>query len=163
MMRSSRKSCGGLCLSTSRSASIYSVQPPVAKPARTATRLPYGRPFTIACRAFELRGRAHDKDGRVIVEWFNYATPEFLDLYNDYLIPQFEKTHPKIKIRLNSSPGDTGYEAKLLTLIAGKIAPDIVHVTQANFPMLASKGILLTLNPARRRDERSTSTTTSSR
>lgn len=89
----------------------------------------------------------YTKDGRVIVEWFNYATPEFLDLYNDYLIPQFEKTHPKIKIRLNASLGDTGYEAKLMTLIAGKIAPDIVHVTQANFPLLASKGILMDINP----------------
>lgn len=89
----------------------------------------------------------YDEKGRVIVEWFNYATPEFLDLYNTYLIPEFEKKHPNIKIRLNASLGDTGYEAKLMTLIAGKIAPDIVHVTQQNFPMLASKGILMNINP----------------
>lgn len=89
----------------------------------------------------------YTKDGKVIIEWFNYATPEFLDLYNKYLIPEFEKTHPNVKIRLNASLGDTGYEAKLMTLIAGQIAPDIVHVTQQNFPMLASKGILMDLNP----------------
>ena len=89
----------------------------------------------------------YDEKGRIIVEWFNYATPEFLELYDKYLIPEFEKSHPKIKIRLNASLGDTGYEAKLMTLIAGKISPDIVHVTQANFPMLASKGILMDINP----------------
>jgi len=95
----------------------------------------------------------YDKDGRVIIEWFNYATPEFLDLYDRYLIPEFEATHKNIKIRLNCSLGDTGYEAKLLTLIAGRIAPDVVHVTQANFPMLASKGILLDLDPCIARDK----------
>jgi hypothetical protein len=57
----------------------------------------------------------YDKDGRVIIEWYNYATPEFLELYEKYLIPGFEKTHKNIKIRLNSSLGDTGYDAKLLT------------------------------------------------
>jgi multiple sugar transport system substrate-binding protein len=89
----------------------------------------------------------YDKDGRVIIEWYNYATPEFLELYEKYLIPGFEKTHKNIKIRLNSSLGDTGYDAKLLTLIAGKIPPDVFHVTQANFPFYATKGLLMDLTP----------------
>ena len=89
----------------------------------------------------------YDGKGRIIIEWYNYATPEFLELYDKYLIPEFERTHPKIKIRLNSSMGDTGYDAKLLTLVAGNIAPDIVHITQQNFPFYASKGLLMDLNP----------------
>ncbi len=94
----------------------------------------------------------YDEKGRVIIEWYNYATPEFLELYEKYLIPEFERTHPNIKIRLNSSMGDTGYDAKLLTLIAGKIAPDIIHITQQNFPFYASKGLLMDLNPAIEKD-----------
>ena len=90
--------------------------------------------------------------GRVVIEWYNYATPEFLELYDKYLIPEFERTHPNIKIRLNVSMGDTGYDAKLLTLVAGKIAPDIVHMTQQNFPFYASKGLLMDLNPIIARD-----------
>ena len=89
----------------------------------------------------------YTRDGKVIIEWYNYSTPEFLKLYTDHLIPEFERGHPNIKIRLNSSLGDTGYDAKLLTLIAGKIPPDIVHITQANFPFYAVKGILLDVNP----------------
>lgn len=89
----------------------------------------------------------YDEKGRVIIEWYTYATPEFLELYDKYLIPEFERTHPHVKIRLNSSMGDTGYDAKLLTLVAGKIAPDIVHITQQNFPFYAAKGLLMDLNP----------------
>jgi multiple sugar transport system substrate-binding protein len=44
---------------------------------------------------------------------------------------------------MNSSLGDAGYDAKLLTLIAGKLAPDLFHVTQQNFPFYAAKNILL--------------------
>ncbi|HET6453245.1 MAG TPA: sugar ABC transporter substrate-binding protein [Armatimonadota bacterium] len=95
----------------------------------------------------------YTKDGKVIIEWYNYSTPEFLKLYTDYLVPEFEASHPDIKIRLNSSLGDTGYDAKLLTLIAGKIPPDIVHITQQNFPFYAVKGIFLDLNPVIARDK----------
>lgn len=84
--------------------------------------------------------------GQVTLEFFNYASPEFLALYNEKLIPAFEKKHPNIKIRMVTSMGDTGYDAKLLTLIAGKIAPDLIHVTQQNFAFWASKGVLLSLD-----------------
>jgi len=84
---------------------------------------------------------------KVVIEWYNYGTTtEFLDLYES-LIRDFEKTHPNIKIRPNWVMGDTGYEAKLLTLIAGQIPPDIVHVTYNNFPLFASRGILQDLTP----------------
>ena len=88
-----------------------------------------------------------DEKGRVVIEWYNYATPEFLELYEKYLIPEFERTHPNIKVRLNSSLGDTGYDAKLMTLVAGNIPPDIVHITQQNFPFYAVKDVFLDLNP----------------
>ena len=87
--------------------------------------------------------RRQDPSGVVTLEFYNYATPEFLTLYNEKLIPAFEKTHPNIRVRMNSSLGDAGYDAKLLTLIAGKMAPDLFHVTQQNFPFYAAKDILL--------------------
>jgi multiple sugar transport system substrate-binding protein len=84
--------------------------------------------------------------GRVALDFFNYATPEFLALYDGKLLPAFAKAHPQIDVRMNTSLGDAGYDAKLLTLIAGKLAPDIVHVTQQNFPFYAAKDILLPLD-----------------
>jgi ABC-type glycerol-3-phosphate transport system substrate-binding protein len=56
------------------------------------------------------------------------------------LIPQFEQENPGIRIRHHTSLGDAGYDAKLLTLIAGKLSPDLIHVTQNNFPILGGPG-----------------------
>jgi multiple sugar transport system substrate-binding protein len=88
------------------------------------------------------RERSRAPDGTVTVEFFNYTTPEFLRLYNTQLIPAFHSAYPKIRIHMSTSLGDAGYEAKLLTLVAGGLAPDIVHVTQGNFPFFAAKGVL---------------------
>ena len=96
--------------------------------------------------------RVEYEDGKVVVEWFNYVTPELLKLFEDELIPAFEKQHPKIKIHLISTLGDTGFEAKLLTLIAGDIAPDVIRVTQLNFPYFATKDMLLDVNPLIKND-----------
>ncbi len=86
-------------------------------------------------------------DGVVTLTFFNYATPEFLELYENRLIPAFEKSHPNIKIRTITDLGNTNYDAKLLTLIAGKIPPDLIHVTQANFPFYAVKDVVMPLEP----------------
>jgi multiple sugar transport system substrate-binding protein len=93
------------------------------------------------------RQRTAAADGTVTLEFFNYTTSEFLRLYNERLIPAFHEAHPKIRIRMSTSLGDAGYEAKLLTLIAGGLPPDIVHVTQGNFPFFAAKGVLQPVDP----------------
>ena len=90
--------------------------------------------------------------GVVTLDFYNYATPEFLALYNEKIIPRFETLNPGIRVRMNSSLGDNGYDAKLLTLIAGKMAPDLFHVTQQNFPFYAAKNILLPVDDFLKRD-----------
>lgn len=87
--------------------------------------------------------RPQDPPGVTTIEFYNYATPEFLDLYQNKLIVAFERKFPHIKIRMNTSLGDAGYDAKLLTLIAGKMPPDLIHVTQQNFPSYVDKDLLL--------------------
>lgn len=96
--------------------------------------------------------RPKDPPGVVTLDFYTYATPEFLTLYNEQLIPGFERRYPHIRVRTNTSLGDQGYDAKLLTLIAGKLAPDLFHVTQQNFPFYAAKGILLPLDDFLKRD-----------
>ena len=89
------------------------------------------------------RQKEASADGVVTLDFLNYATPEFMALYNRKLIPAFHATHPKIRVRTIESLGDAGYDAKLLTLIAGKMAPDIFHVVQTNFPSYAARDVLL--------------------
>jgi multiple sugar transport system substrate-binding protein len=92
-----------------------------------------------------------DEPGKVTLTFLNYATPEFLALYKK-LIAGFEAAHPNIRIRQITSLGDAGYETKLLTMIAGGIPPDVFHVTQANFPLYATKDVCLSVDPFLRED-----------
>jgi multiple sugar transport system substrate-binding protein len=87
-----------------------------------------------------------DPPGIVTLDFYTYATPEFIELFEHRLVPQFQAKFPHIRVRVNNSMGDAGYDAKLLTLIAGKMAPDVFHVTQQNFPFYAAKEMLLPLD-----------------
>jgi multiple sugar transport system substrate-binding protein len=91
-------------------------------------------------------GPPKDAPGVVTLEFFNYASPEFLELYNNKLIPAFERANPGIKVRTITDLGNTSYDAKLMTLMAGKIPPDLIHVTQQNFPFYAVKDAVLPLD-----------------
>ncbi|MEA2711795.1 MAG: multiple sugar transport system substrate-binding protein [Phycisphaerales bacterium] len=84
------------------------------------------------------------RDGAVTLDFYTYSTPEFRYLASR-VIPAFEKTHPGIKVRINEGFGEL-YDGKLLTLIAGKVAPDVFHVVQSNFPSYAAKNICLPLD-----------------
>jgi multiple sugar transport system substrate-binding protein len=86
------------------------------------------------------------RPGHVPIEFYTYATPADLELYHTRLIPGFARAQPHIDLRLNVGLGEAGYDAKLLTLIAGKLPPDVFHVTQQNFPFYAAKDILLPLD-----------------
>lgn len=90
--------------------------------------------------------RERFEDGKLVLDFYTPSSPEFNELYQNKLVPAFEKKFPKIRVRVNSSLGDAGYDAKLLTLIAGKMAPDIFHVTQTNFPFYANKGIAMPID-----------------
>lgn len=93
-----------------------------------------------------------DAPGVVTLHFYNYASPEFLKLYEHDLIPAFERKHPGIKIVMNTSMGDAGYDAKLLTLIAGGMPPDLFHVTQQNFPFYAARDVLMPVDEAAKGD-----------
>src|SRR5262245_54788035 len=77
-------------------------------------------------------GRRKPTGGPVTLDFYCYSTQEFRYHYAEKLIPAFEKAHPGIKIRFNESFGEM-YDGKLLTLIAGGVAPDVFHIVQSNF------------------------------
>jgi ABC-type glycerol-3-phosphate transport system permease component len=86
-----------------------------------------------------------DAPGVVILSVYNYASPEFLTLYEKLLIPACERTHPNIRAKMNASMGDQGYDAKLLPLIADGMPPDLFHATQRNFPFYAARDVVMPL------------------
>jgi multiple sugar transport system substrate-binding protein len=109
-----------------------------------------------ALAAGAVAGCARDEPlppGHVRLNFYTYGTPpEFVYLFQQQLVPAFEKLHPTIHVRVNYSLGDAGYDAKLLTLIAGRMAPDLIHVTQQNFPFYAARNVLMPLDDLLARD-----------
>ena len=85
-------------------------------------------------------------DGTVTLDFYNYSNPEWRYYYTENLIPAFEKKHRGIKVRFNEAFGDAMYDGKLLTLIAGGVAPDVFHVVQSNYPSYAAKENVLPLD-----------------
>jgi multiple sugar transport system substrate-binding protein len=73
------------------------------------------------------------------------AAPDHMNELNE-MIAIFEAAHPNIKIQVETAPFDN-YFARLQTMIAGGIAPDIFDLNYENFVTYASRGLLLDLNP----------------
>ena len=75
----------------------------------------------------------------------SWGTPEenqiLVDLLND-----FQKTHPDIQVELDRIPFDE-YVTKLLTQVAGGLAPDVIFTEVNNFTDFYMRGALEPLNP----------------
>src|SRR5687768_17636910 len=63
--------------------------------------------------------------GVVELKFYTFTSTEFRRLFHDQLKPAFQGAHPGVRVRVDESMGDSGYDAKLLTLIAGKLPPDL--------------------------------------
>jgi len=68
------------------------------------------------------------------------------------MIRIFEEKHPGIRIKVETAPFGE-YFAKLATLIAGGMAPDIFELNYENFVSFAAKGVLLDLGPLAEADK----------
>jgi len=88
----------------------------------------------------------------VTLTYFTFsAAPDHLtDL--DEMIRIFEEKHLGIKIKVETAPFGE-YFAKLSTLIAGGMAPDIFELNYENFVSFAAKGVLLDLGPLAKADK----------
>jgi multiple sugar transport system substrate-binding protein len=88
----------------------------------------------------------------VTITYFTFsAAPEHLEDL-DGMIQIFEQAHPNIKIKVETAPF-ADYFAKLSTLIAGGVAPDVFELNYENFVSFAAKGVLLNLDPLAEADE----------
>lgn len=88
----------------------------------------------------------------VTITYFTFsAAPDHLEELNE-MIQIFEQAHPNIKIKVETAPFGE-YFAKLGTLIAGGMAPDIFELNYENFVSFAAKGVLLDLIPLAEADE----------
>lgn len=85
------------------------------------------------------------KSGATKLKISSWGDPEENQILVD-LIKDFEAKNPKIKVELTRIPFNE-YVTKLLTQIAGGLAPDVIFVEVNNFVDLQLRGALEPLNP----------------
>jgi len=79
-----------------------------------------------------------------------WGGPEEIAISQD-LIAAWQRDHPDVQVRLEHTPF-SAYVSRLLTRMAGNVAPDIMAVEVNLFPSLWAKGAFLSLQPFIDRD-----------
>ena len=79
-----------------------------------------------------------------------WGGPEEIAIIQD-LIADWQRQHPEVQVRLEHTPF-SAYVSRLLTRMAGDVAPDIMAVEVNLFPGLWAKGAFLSLQPFIERD-----------
>ncbi len=83
--------------------------------------------------------------GTPVIKVAYWGGPEEIAIIQD-LISQWQRQHPEVQVRLEHTPF-SAYVSRLLTRMAGDVAPDIMAVEVNLFPTLWAKGAFLSLQP----------------
>ncbi len=90
-------------------------------------------------------GGSQDADGKTTIKVAYWGGPEEMQIMQA-LIDDWKVNHPDVDVRLEHTPF-SAYVSRLLTRIAGGVAPDIMAIEANLFPRLLSKGAFLSLQP----------------
>ncbi len=80
---------------------------------------------------------------QVKITWAAWGTPDEVSFWQEQ-VKLFEDKNPEVKVELVMAPWGE-YHTKLLTMIAGGTAPDVMLVDGYYFPKFATRGVLLDL------------------
>src|SRR5690349_4349798 len=89
-------------------------------------------------------------DGKTQLRYMAWGNPEQLQT-EQTIIAEFEKSHPKIHVKLTMVPG-SGYQDKLHLMLASRTAPDVMRVDHYYFPELVRKEYFAPLDDFIRQD-----------
>ncbi|MBD3174405.1 MAG: extracellular solute-binding protein [Armatimonadia bacterium] len=70
---------------------------------------------------------------------------------NQHWIEEFEASHPGVRIDFEHVQGNV-FDQKLLTQVAGNVAPDVTYVNPSSFPNFLRRDVFLDLKPYMDRD-----------
>lgn len=89
------------------------------------------------CLILLLGGCARHEKGITTIRYMAWGNADHLAV-EQRIIDEFEKTHPKIHVKLFMVP-DSVYHQKLQIMLASRSAPDVMKVEGYNFPALVRK------------------------
>lgn len=90
-------------------------------------------------------GKAGPQSGATTIKVAYWGGPEEITIIQ-HLVAEWQKTHPDVQVRLEHTPF-SAYVSRLLTRMAGNVAPDIMAVEVNLFPTLWAKGAFRSLQP----------------
>lgn len=90
-------------------------------------------------------GETPHQSGKTTIKVAYWGGPEEISIIQD-LIADWQQQHPEVDVRLEHTPF-SAYVSRLLTRMAGNIAPDIMAVEVNLFPGLWAKDAFLSLQP----------------
>jgi ABC-type glycerol-3-phosphate transport system substrate-binding protein len=88
--------------------------------------------------------------GKPVIKVAYWGSPEEVTIIQE-LVAQWQRQHPEVQVRLEHTPF-SAYVSRLLTRMAGNVAPDIMAVEVNLFPGLWAKDAFLSLKPFIERD-----------
>lgn len=95
-------------------------------------------------------GNSGGGTGQVTITHYTIDSPD--RTFIEQLIPEFEKTHPDIKVKVEKAPYEQ-FDSKLQTLIAGGNSPDVTsHYGYGGFAEYYNKNMLLDLTDLMQED-----------
>ena len=89
--------------------------------------------------------KTNTTSGVQVIKVAYWGGPEEMAILQD-ITSRWQSEHPEVEVRLEHTPF-SGYLSRLLTRIAGDVAPDVMAVEVNLFPPLWSKGAFLSLQP----------------
>jgi len=92
-------------------------------------------------------GGGDAKNEKIVLRFMRFSSPELNSVY-DKIIADFEKEHPHIKIRQET----TIRQAQLQTQMAGNCAPDVIYIANKTLADFGTRGTLVDLRPYIKRD-----------
>jgi len=95
-------------------------------------------------------GPTAGEPGKTTIKVAYWGGPEEIEIIQD-LIGEWEQAHPKVSVRLEHTPF-SAYVSRLLTRMAGNVAPDVMAVEVNLFPSLWAKDAFMSLQPYINRD-----------
>lgn len=88
-------------------------------------------------------------DGRTVLKFSIWGTPSQIEV-EETVVRAFERSHPFLAVEIIHIP--RRYSDKLMTMIVGKTAPDVMMMEITPYAMFASKGVLVDLDGLIKRD-----------
>ncbi|MDD3926074.1 MAG: sugar ABC transporter substrate-binding protein [bacterium] len=105
--------------------------------------------LAIVC-ALYLQGCGGKREDASVLRWSCYSSPGYNEFREDQS-KMFAASHPGMKVKYEPLAG--GFDTKILTQIAGGVAPDVFAVAAVNYHDYARKGIIADLTGMMKKDE----------